>query len=449
LTKRPNNCPKILRDATHYNPKLPDPFRFANGRPIKTISDFVCRQRENLELGTKPGKPDAISGSISGSNLTITATVNDTTISFIPTITYPLNGPAPYLAIIAFGSLTILALSGVAIITYNNDEIETLPSTNINLRKIAVTGCSRDGKGALVTGALDSRIRLSDYENHNGTTQTALEIVQENVWFASQFDEFANTTVNTLPFDYYMLAGLVAPRGLLVINNLSYEWLKLQAFVDKFLFDKAANTAFFEPSSNITFDDEQWIGSVFVNSTIRQTLYMSIGGLQIRIRLSNHYFAPRFTNKLLLLVWQCRKCYQSYRSFRANCSSLVLPFCGRSLVASLSERLCHSRMQKNPATKDIGVLNQAASRNRILADGLSPNAISRIDRDAFKQIITRVHTFGIPIFGATITPFSGNVTIQAYSTPERKWIRTSGKFDAVLDFDKVLRSPTNESMLAT
>ncbi|THW32937.1 hypothetical protein D6D22_09367 [Aureobasidium pullulans] len=84
-----------------------------------THSDLLM----NLELGTKPGKPDAVSGSISGGNLTITATVNDTTISFIPTITYPLNGPAPYLAIIAFGSLTILALSGVAIITYNNDEI--------------------------------------------------------------------------------------------------------------------------------------------------------------------------------------------------------------------------------------------------------------------------------------------------------------------------------------
>ncbi|THV85997.1 hypothetical protein D6C99_09096 [Aureobasidium pullulans] len=366
LTKRPDNCPKIPRDATHYNPKLPDPFRFANGRPVKTISDFVCRQREvselfqNLELGTKPGKPDAVSGSISGGNLTITATVNDTTISFIPTITYPLNGPAPYPAIIAFGSLTIPAPSGVAIITYNNDEIgaqinqssrgqgkffelypdktangamtawawgvsriidvlETLPSTNINPRKIAVTGCSRDGKGALVAGALDSRIvltipqesgsggtacwRLSDYENHNGTTQTASEIVQENVWFASQFDEFANTTVNTLPFDHHMLAGLVAPRGLLVIDNLGYEWLgpwssygcmktgrkiyqalgapdhlgysmspshphcsypsyqtpELQAFVDKFLFDKAADTAFFEPSGNITFDDEQWV----------------------------------------------------------------------------------------------------------------------------------------------------------------------------------------------
>jgi lysophospholipase L1-like esterase len=130
-----------------------------------------------------------------------------------------------------------------------------------------------------------------------------------------------------------------------------------------------------------------------------------------------------------------------------------------------------------------------------LADGLGPNALGRIDRDvlaqsgikysmifegvndigtaastaaaqdfvynqliqAYEQIITRVHTFGIPVFAATITPFSApNSTIQAYSTPEREvtrqrvnqWIRTSGKFDAVLDFDKVVRSPANQSMLA-
>lgn len=290
----------------------------------------------------------------------MTVSVQDKTVSFTPQITYPLNGTAPYPAIIAFGGLTIPAPSGVAIITYNNDDIgaqlnqssrgqgkffelypekaangamvawawgvsrildvlETLPEANINTNKIAVTGCSRNGKGALVAGALDSRIaltipqesgsggtacwRLSDYENHNGSTQTASEIVTENVWFATQFDEFANATVNMLPFDHHMLAGLVAPRGLLVIDNIGYEWLgpwssfgcmktarrifqalgvsdhlgysmspshlhcsfpsyqspQLQAFIDKFLFDKTSDTDFFTPTGNITFDDAQWV----------------------------------------------------------------------------------------------------------------------------------------------------------------------------------------------
>lgn len=333
---------------------------------MKTLTDFQCRQSEvsklfqTLELGVKPGKPKAVHGSILESNLTVTVSVNDKTISFSATITYPMNGTAPYPALIAFGALTIPAPSGVVIITYNNDDIaaqnnqssrgqgkffelypdltangamtawawgvsrildvlEALPDTNIDPRKVAVTGCSRDGKGALVAGALDSRIaltipqesgsggtacwRLSDYENHNGTTQTASEIVQENVWFATQFDEFANTTVDTLPFDHHMLAGLVAPRGLLVIDNIGYEWLgpwssfgcmktarriytalgapdhlgysmspshlhcsfpsyqlpQLQAFIDKFLFDKASDTDFFVPAGNITFNDAQWV----------------------------------------------------------------------------------------------------------------------------------------------------------------------------------------------
>lgn len=152
-----------------------------------------------------------------------------------------------------------------------------------------------------------------------------------------------------------------------------------------------------------------------------------------------------------------------------------------------------AKMQKSVLTKNIAVLNQAAGGNRILADGLGPNAIGRIDRDvlaqsgvkyamifegvndigtadtsvasqqvvgdrliqAFEQIASRVHTFGIPIFAATITPFSGNSTIQPYSDPQREatrsrvntWIRTSGVFDAVVDFDKILRDPHNPTQL--
>lgn len=150
-------------------------------------------------------------------------------------------------------------------------------------------------------------------------------------------------------------------------------------------------------------------------------------------------------------------------------------------------------MQKSALTSNIAVLNQAAGGNRILADGLGPNAIGRIDRDvlahsgvkyamifegvndigtadtsaatqqvvgdrviqAFKQIAARVHALGIPIFAATITPFSGNSTIQPYSNPQREvtrsrvndWIRTSGVFDAVVDFDKILRDPKNPTQL--
>lgn len=153
-------------------------------------------------------------------------------------------------------------------------------------------------------------------------------------------------------------------------------------------------------------------------------------------------------------------------------------------------------MQKHQSTKSISILNQAAGGNRILHDGLGPNVISRMDRDvlaqpnvkyamifegvndigvadsdvqsqteigdrlivAYQQVATRVHTAGLPFFGATITPFgtppSSNYT-QPYSNAEREktrqrinaFIRVSDVFDAVLDFDRVLRDPNAPSQL--
>jgi hypothetical protein len=88
------------------------------------------------------------------------------------------------------------------------DTLETMLEANINTTCLAITGCSRNGKGALVAGALDERIalmipqesgsggdacwRLSDVEQAAGyVVQTSAEIVRENVLFALSFDEFA------------------------------------------------------------------------------------------------------------------------------------------------------------------------------------------------------------------------------------------------------------------
>ncbi|PGH06357.1 hypothetical protein AJ80_08191 [Polytolypa hystricis UAMH7299] len=156
--------------------------------------------------------------------------------------------------------------------------------------------------------------------------------------------------------------------------------------------------------------------------------------------------------------------------------------------------LLAANMRKNHFTSQIGLLNQAAGGNRILNDGLGPNVLARIDRDvlaqpgikyalifegvndigttdtteeaqseigdriisAYKQTIARVHAAGIPIFGATITQFMApNSTIQPYSHPTREvtrkkvnhWIRKSGAFDAVVDFDKLLADPKDPSQL--
>jgi lysophospholipase L1-like esterase len=144
------------------------------------------------------------------------------------------------------------------------------------------------------------------------------------------------------------------------------------------------------------------------------------------------------------------------------------------------------RLQTNHRTKDVAILNQAAGGNRVLNDGLGPNALARLDRDvlaqsgvewllvfegvndigtaaatpeaqqqvaadliaAFEQIITRAHAQGIDVYGATLLPFGGNTsyddpagTRDAARQTVNDWIRTSGEFDAVIDFDKAVRDP--------
>lgn len=129
-------------------------------------------------------------------------------------------------------------------------------------------------------------------------------------------------------------------------------------------------------------------------------------------------------------------------------------------------------------------------------DGLGPSVLSRLDRDiislssassvlifegvndigmalpdsysqeilsnrliaAYKQIVTRLRAQGIAVFVATLTPFGLPQTdspVTSYSDPVREstrqiinnWIRTSGIFDVVVDFDETLRDPADHSLL--
>jgi lysophospholipase L1-like esterase len=143
-----------------------------------------------------------------------------------------------------------------------------------------------------------------------------------------------------------------------------------------------------------------------------------------------------------------------------------------------------ARLRSDRHTRDVGVLNEGIGGNRLLQDGLGANALARMDRDAlaqvsvgwlivfegvndigtckkpcdmestaneiigaYEQIIVRAHSRKIRVYGATITPFGASF----YATPEAEraresvndWIRTSGWFDAVLDFDRTTRDPNN------
>src|SRR5580700_5534428 len=278
--------------ALSANSFLPDPFMMISGTRMTSFSQWECRraeiaaQLEDYELGAKYPKPaGTVTGSVSGT----TMTVNVGGSSFTETITLPTTGTAPYPAMIALdgGSLPASSITGkgVALISFDTnamgdqsgsdrgagfffqvngadsgagalvawawgvsrliDALETTPATMIDTKHLGVTGCSRNGKGALMIGALDQRIaltipqesgsggdagwRTSDVElaaDGADSVQTLGEIVGENTWFSTALDVFAaNHAATKLPYDHHAVLGLVAPRGLLDLENTSYEWL--------------------------------------------------------------------------------------------------------------------------------------------------------------------------------------------------------------------------------
>jgi hypothetical protein len=205
--------------------------------------------------------------------------VGGKSISFSVSIKKP-SGAGPFPAIIAYAAPSIPVPAGVATITFNNNEIAAQDNsgsrgkgkffdlygsghsagattawawgvdrimdalekqdTGIDPKRVGVTGCSRNGKGAFVAAALVNRIalgipqesgsggaacwRISDSEHAAGKNiQTPGEIIGENVWFSKNFDTFAKKAT-TLATDHHELAGLVAPRGLIVIEN-EIDWL--------------------------------------------------------------------------------------------------------------------------------------------------------------------------------------------------------------------------------
>jgi lysophospholipase L1-like esterase len=68
-----------------------------------------------------------------------------------------------------------------------------------------------------------------------------------------------------------------------------------------------------------------------------------------------------------------------------------------------------------------------------------------------RQIVERAHVHGIRVAGATIMPIEGVSTYtvggEAIRQTVNQWIRTGGAFDAVLDFDAVVRDPANPRRL--
>ena len=149
------------------------------------------------------------------------------------------------------------------------------------------------------------------------------------------------------------------------------------------------------------------------------------------------------------------------------------------------------------AADNIAVVNHGISGNQVLRDGAGISALARFDRDVlstpglthvvvlegindigtggfnfpgatgpapaertaadliagYRQLIARAHANGLKIYGGTLTPFEG--TFAGYYTPAKDevrievndWIRGSGEFDAVIDFEAAIRDDTNPRVM--
>ena len=150
------------------------------------------------------------------------------------------------------------------------------------------------------------------------------------------------------------------------------------------------------------------------------------------------------------------------------------------------------------APRNVAVLNAGISGARLLGDRMGVNALARFDRDVlsqprvktvivllgindiswpgtafdpqgerpsadalisgYRQLVARAHARGVRVGGATLTPFEGALPgtpldnyYQTHKDELRQkinaWIRTSGEFDAVVDFDVLARDPSYPSRL--
>ena len=151
--------------------------------------------------------------------------------------------------------------------------------------------------------------------------------------------------------------------------------------------------------------------------------------------------------------------------------------------------LLAKRFSEDPQAPPVAVLNAGISGNEVLRDGAGVSALSRFDRDVlsepgvrwvvllegindinlhgqitgsgaltaddliagYQQLIARAHLHGLKIMGATLTPEEGvwlaGPIGEATRQKLNEWIRHAGAFDAVIDFDAVVRDPAHTERL--
>lgn len=276
-----------LTDLPAVEP-LTDPFAWSDGTGRSTsFADWSHRRAqikaelEHYEIGKKPDRPDDIKAGYTNGTLTVTVTENGQTLTMTARVTLP-DGSGPFPAVIGMGGgagslpADIFSQRDIAQIAFNFGQVmahtqnrgqepinrlypdlvsmgaysawpwgvsrlidglelvqDDLP---IDLKHLAVTGCSFAGKMALFCGALDERIALTIAQEPGGGGAAAWRVSEtlgnveklgstSHQWFMESMFQFSGDNVDKLPLDHHELMAMVAPRALLVLGNPDYEWL--------------------------------------------------------------------------------------------------------------------------------------------------------------------------------------------------------------------------------
>ncbi|MEU6714836.1 fibronectin type III domain-containing protein [Nonomuraea sp. NPDC046802] len=262
------------------NARLPDPFRKLDGTRISARSEWRCRREEIKRLaekfvyGEKPAKPSSVTGTVSRTGITVNVNHNGKSAAFSASVSLP-SGPGPFPAVVVLGGfgadMAAIQAAGAAVISYdpyavgregtprNNkqgafysiygsssstglllawgwgvsriiDVIEQSDGGILRADATGVTGCSRFGKGAFVTGAFDQRIALTmPIESGSAGVpifrgipgegaQSLSSAYGEQPWLGDAFGSFTSSPTR-LPVDTHEMVAMVAPRGLFIMDN--------------------------------------------------------------------------------------------------------------------------------------------------------------------------------------------------------------------------------------
>ena len=270
------------------NKKLPNPFEFHDGSKVTKYDDWSKRRNEikadieKYEIGDKPIPAD-VSATYSGGTLTVTVKEGGKTATITSKFNIP-SGAGPHPIIIGMnsgtGSLSSSIFSGFVQVPFSHDQVAKYSMNgqkdtnvgfykfygnknqngdysawswgvsrlidglaliakdhNLDMSKIAVTGCSYAGKMALFAGAFDERVTLTIAQESGGGGINSWRTSADFASRGTNIEKIDNTNYSwfmqslqrqdpyKLPHDHHELIAMIAPRAVIALGNPGYEWL--------------------------------------------------------------------------------------------------------------------------------------------------------------------------------------------------------------------------------